>query len=423
MLGIGFCVWFQRLFCSTFSFLEPVFMVVAFQLFVLFALFSACIAIFAHLFCIPKLRPVRWSEVEAPLVSILVPARNEALNIEACVRSLLAQDYPHFQVCVLDDHSTDGTAQIIRRLGLTEENGGLLVGRDLPHGWVGKNWACQQLSCVAKGEYLLFTDADTVHSPEVLGALVASSREHHAVLVSAWPRQEVVSFGEKLVVSLLPFAGIVFYPHLLLSILGRHPELRQLVPAWLRRRLGAANGQVMFFSRSGYDAIGGHEAVRNHLVEDIALARAVASQMKAGLWWVNCDASDLVRCRMYRSFAEVWEGFSKNARAAFEESEAAFWAAGVGQFCVFVLPFIWAGMSWPEANLAWMQIVLILLLRVVATIGIGGAWWSVVLHPIAYMLGMFIALNSWRCSVGPGVRWKGRVYSVEHPLNSTKQNS
>lgn len=398
-------------------------MILAFHLVVLFLLFCACIAIFLHLFCIPKLRSVRWSEADAPLVSILVPARNEALNIEACVRSLLAQDYPHFQICVLDDHSTDGTARIVEKLGLTEENGGLLVGRELPYGWVGKNWACHQLSRVAKGEYLLFTDADTVHSQNVLGALVATLREHHAVLVSAWPRQEVVSFGEKLVVSLLPFAGIVFYPHLLLGILGRYPELRQLVPAWLRRRLGAANGQVMFFSRSGYDAIGGHESVRNHLVEDIALGRAVASQIKEGLWWVNCDASNLVRCRMYRSFAEVWEGFSKNARAAFEESEAAFWAAGVVQFCVLVLPFVWAGLSWPRPELAWMQVALILLLRVVATIGIGGAWWSVVLHPIAYMLGMLIALNSWRCSVGPGVRWKGRVYSVEHPLDSAKQDS
>ena len=392
-------------------------MTFAFHLFILFALFCACIAISAHLLCIPKLRSVRWSEVEAPLVSILVPARNESLNIEACVKSLLAQDYPNFQVCVLDDHSTDETANIVRRLGLTEENGGLLIGRDLPHGWVGKNWACQQLSCVAKGDYLLFTDADTVHSPGVLGALLACSREHHAVLVSAWPKQEVVSFGEKLVVSLLPFAGIVFYPHLLLYILGRYPELRQLVPDSLRRRLGAANGQVMFFSRSGYDAVGGHELVHNHLVEDIALGRAVASQMNSGLWWVNCDASDLVKCRMYRSFSEVWEGFSKNARAAFEESEAAFWAAGLAQFCVFVLPFIWAGLSWPGAGWAWMQIGLILLLRVVATIGIGGAWWSVVLHPIAYILGMLIALNSWRCSVGSGVRWKGRVYSVEHSQN------
>lgn len=398
-------------------------MTFAFQLIILFCLLGACIAISLHLFCIPKLQPVRWSKEEAPLVSILVPARNEALNIQACVQSLLAQNYPNFHVCVLDDHSTDQTGPIVRQLGLTQENGGLISGQDLPPGWVGKNWACHQLSLAAKGDYLLFTDADTVHSPDTLGALVAASREHDAALLSAWPRQEVISFGEKLVVSLLPFAGIVFYPHFLLGVLGRYPEWRRSVPAWLRRRLGAANGQVMFFSRSGYAAIGGHESVRNHLVEDVALGRAVASRMTEGLWWVNCDASGLVKCRMYRCFGEVWEGFSKNARAAFEESEAAFWVAGFGQFSVFVLPFIWAGLSWPGDGLAWVQVALILLLRIVATIGVGGAWWSVVLHPIAYMLGMLIALNSWRCSVGRGVRWKGRVYSVEHPLNTPKQSS
>ena len=116
------------------------------------SLLLAVVQLALNLAVIPRLRKVRPREGRLPRVSILVPARNEALNIEACVRSLLAQDYPAFQVHVLDDHSTDGTGDIVRRLGLDEGNGGLLKGADLPEGWVGKNWACHQLSEVAEGE-------------------------------------------------------------------------------------------------------------------------------------------------------------------------------------------------------------------------------------------------------------------------------
>lgn len=370
-----------------------------------------------HLAVMPRLRPVRWNAGEAPLVSILIPARNEALNIEACVRSLMAQSYPRFRVCVLDDHSTDETARIVESLGLNESNGGLIRGAELPPGWVGKNWACHQLSRAADGEYLLFTDADTVHSPDCVGALVAAARERGAVLVSAWPKQITVTLGEKLVVSLLPLVGTLFYPHFVLYGLDLFPSLRSRVPAGFRRLLGAANGQVMFFKREGYLEIGGHEAVRDHLVEDIALGRAVANRMHMGDWWVNCDAAGLVRCRMYRSMGEVWEGFSKNTRAAFEKAGVLFWAAGLWQFAVFVGPFVTvgvAGQGWPSA----LEIAGILILRSVVTVGAGGSWWSVVLHPLAYVLALSIGFNSWLRSGGPGVRWKGRLYSVRLDFSS-----
>jgi chlorobactene glucosyltransferase len=376
----------------------------------------------AHLLVMPRLRPVRWNPGDsayAPRVSILVPARNEESNIGACVRSLLAQDYPNFRVHVLDDHSSDGTARIVEALGLTVENGGLLCGAALPEGWVGKNWACHQLSEVADGEYLLFTDADTEHAPGSVGALVAAAREQDAILVSAWPRQVVETWGEKLVVSLLPFVGVLFYPHLLLSVLGRWPALRAGVPPQMRRLLGAANGQVLLFSREGYRSIGGHAALRDHLVEDIALGRAVAQRMDVGAWWVNCDSAGMVRCRMYRSFSEVWEGFSKNARAAFENAHAAFWMFGFWQLAVFVAPFflLLGGM---RSGVVWMEVSLIVLLRALVTASQGGSWWSVFLHPVAHGLALAIGFNSWRRSSGPGVRWKGRLYAVRFDYTSGK---
>ena len=145
-------------------------------------------------------RPRRFDRADAPLVSVLVPARNEAHRITPCLRSLLAQNYPNYEIVVLDDHSEDGTASVVLGLGLSRENTSsrrLVEARPLPVGWTGKNWACHQLAAVARGEYLLFTDADTVHAPEALGACVGHAIDTGASLLSAWPRQETGTWSEK----------------------------------------------------------------------------------------------------------------------------------------------------------------------------------------------------------------------------------
>jgi chlorobactene glucosyltransferase len=121
---------------------------------------------------------------------------------------------------------------------------------------------------------------------------------------------------------------------------------------------------------------------------------------------------------MYRNFGEVWEGFTKNVRAAFEGGVAQFCAAGVGQVLFFVLPFCW--LLGPQSHVHWAkwEVGLVLLLRVLATLGLGGAWWSVVLHPVSFVLALAIGVNSWRRSAGAGVRWKGRLYQVSHPAGA-----
>ncbi|NBV87506.1 MAG: glycosyltransferase, partial [Verrucomicrobia bacterium] len=319
---------------------------------------------------------------------------------------------------VLDDHSSDKTSHIVQELGLTASNGGLLSGAPLPEGWVGKNWACHQLAQHATGELLLFTDADTIHEPNALRSLVAIAQKSGADLTSAWPEQITKSPVEKLVVSLLPFSGALFYPHLLFFFLGRYPQWRKRVPGALRRTLGAANGQVLLFTRAGYSAVGGHLGLRSHLVEDVALGRAVAARMHEGLWLLNCDGRGLIRCRMYRNAAEVWEGFTKNVRAAFEGSRLGFWAAGLVQLVLFLLPF--ALLLGPASHRQWAlgEVFLVILMRAATTTHLGGSWWSVFLHPASYVLALCIGLNSWRRSAGPGVLWKGRLYAVEHPLHT-----
>ena len=169
---------------------------------------------------------------QAERVSVILPARNEALNIGACAGSLLAQDYPNCELLVLDDHSEDATAEILRGLGVSEsgEQARLLRGEALPPGWCGKNWACDQLSRSARGKFLFFTDADTTHAPGTVSAAVAYALRTRAGLVSAWPRLVTVTWSEKLIIPMIVLLGMTLYPHWLVLLLQRHPGWAARMP-------------------------------------------------------------------------------------------------------------------------------------------------------------------------------------------------
>ncbi len=375
-------------------------------------LITSLFTVVANLLCFGGLRAAR-PEAETPLVSILVPARNEERSIGECLRSLLAQDYPYCEVIMLDDGSQDATAKIAQGLGLSETGSiaRMIRGQPLPEGWTGKNWACHQLARQARGEYLFFTDADTEHKHGTVSALVDYARRHQADLVSAWPRLVTVTWAEKIVLPMIMLLAMMLYPHWMLILLQRFPAIAARIPVQGRRMFGAANGQSLFFRRVAYDRIGGHEAVRDHLVEDVALGRAVAARMDEGLRLFNCDALRFSTCRMYRSFGEVWEGFTKNLRAAFEGSLAGFLAMGIVQFGCLLLPFLLLFQRHASCDCAVKEVGLIYLIRVIVTVRFRTSWASCILHPIGQTLGLAIGLNSWRRLVGPGVTWKGRTYS------------
>jgi chlorobactene glucosyltransferase len=386
-----------------------------YQAFVLGCLIFFLVTVIANLVCFEGLRPAPPPAAEdAPLVSILVPARNEARNIAPCVRSLLAQNYPNFELLVLDDHSEDETAEITRGLGVSESTGRhrLLKGRPLPAGWTGKGWACHQLAAEARGEFLFFTDADTEHAPGAVSALLAYAERHRADLLSAWPRLVTRTWGECLVIPMILFLGLIMYPHWLVLFLQERPHLAARLPASFRRALGAANGQSMFFRRSAYEKIGGHAALKDHLVEDVALGRAVASRMGEGMRLFNCEALEFSTCRMYRSFPEVWEGFTKNMRAAFEDSLGAFLGLGVLHACAFLFPFLFLALSWPGGALVMAQIAIIMSIRILLTVRLRTSWASAICHPLSETLLMAIGLNSWRRMATTGVTWKGRTYQA-----------
>lgn len=366
-------------------------------------------------------RPRRFdtgSGPAAPLVSVMVPARNEAARIAPCLRSLGAQDYPNYELIVLDDHSQDDTAGVVLAHGFSREKGSrrrLLDGLPLPAGWTGKSWACHQLAAAARGEYLLFTDADTAHDPAALGAFVGHALDTEAGLLSAWPRQITDTWSERAVIPLVYVLLLGALPHYVLRRLQRRPEYARMVSPGVLASLGAANGQYMLFRRDAYEAIGGHAAVRDHLVEDVALGRQVSARTAQGLRLVNCDGSRLVECRMYTSFEQVWEGFTKNLRAAFSESSAAFWIFGIIQAAGLLFPFGWALAPGLSGRWWWLpvaQVGAIYSLRAVLAARFRTSWLGALMHPLGHGLSLLIGLNSWRLSAQKGVTWKGRVYRM-----------
>jgi len=320
---------------------------------------------------------------------------------------------PVREILLLDDRSTDRTAEIARELGFREEEGcrlRLIRGRELPESWAGKNWACHQLSKAACPEsgHLLFTDADTIHGPDCVAAALSHARAVRADLFSLWPDQITGTWAEKLIIPLgyLLFMGC--HPFPLLAWLQAHPE--RVRRFGISRRalagLGVANGQFLLFRRGSYEALGGHEALRDHLVEDIAFGRRVASRTGEGMRLVNADGIDLLKCRMYTDFGGVWEGFSKNLRPVFEESHHSFLLFGVVIFTLFLLPFLL--LPWSSA---WIAAGAVLLMRFLLTLRFRTSWLGFVAHPVAVVLALLIALNSWRLCLRRGIVWKGRVYS------------
>jgi len=346
-----------------------------------------------------------------PLVSVLVPARNEEHRIEPCLRSLTGQDYPNLEIIVLDDQSDDATARIAQSLGFSAEAGArkrLRTGLPLPPGWTGKAWACQQLAEVARGEFLLFTDADTIHGRSCVSTAVAHAEDTRADLLSLWPFQITRTWSEILVIPLQFIAAAAVLPHWLLAFAQRYPAVARLLGPAQLRSLGAASGQFLLFRREGYFAFGGHRAVAGHLVEDVALAREITTRTENGFRLVSANGTHLVRCRMYNSFPEMWEGFTKNLHPLFEGDELLFLIAIASQALLFVWPFV--VVCWWRSPALFVQWALIYGLRTAAARLYRSSLWSVLWHPIGYALGLLIAVNSYRCTSGRGVTWKGRRY-------------
>lgn len=239
-------------------------------------------------------RPPASSPGIPPRVTVILAARNESENLEACARSILAQRGVDVRLVIVDDRSTDATGEIARRLATMDDRIEVVRNDSLQSGWMGKTWACALGAARARGEWLLFTDADVRLEPGALSSAVAYAAAKRFDVFSLWPRDDSAGFWERLLVPLCGAMIVIWYG-------GVASESRPGGAAF-------ANGQFLLVRRQSYEAFGGHAAVRSALIEDVALARAAS---RHGLRVGSALGADLVRVRMYASLREVVDGWRR----------------------------------------------------------------------------------------------------------------
>ncbi|THF68915.1 glycosyltransferase [Deinococcus sp. Arct2-2] len=261
----------------------------------------------------PTLRP---RPAGGPRVSILIPARNEAHNLPRTLPGVLAQGA--HEVLILDDHSTDGTGELACQLGAR-----VIRGEALPEGWFGKPWACDQLARAATGDILIFTDADVTWGPGALGAVVHQLESTGADLLSALPKQDNQTPGERLLTPLVDLVVLSYLPF---------PVLKLPFPA-----ASAANGQLMAFRRAAFERAGGYGLVKNEVLEDTLFARRLKAQ---GGRLTMALGGDCIGVRMYSSYEESVRGFGKNSLPLHLNSRALMTVALAGHLAVYTLPWL-----------------------------------------------------------------------------------
>ena len=333
-----------------------------------------------------------------PLVSILVPARNEERNIAGCVQSLLEQDYPSFEVLVLDDQSGDNTRLILEKIAVSQPRLRVLEGEPLTGDRVGKNWACSQLAHQAGGELFFFTDADTLHQPQTLRTIVTALVGEQADLLTGFPRQEVHTWGERLLVPFFSWAMYCFYPLAL--------AYRLRLPA-----LSFAVGQMMLFRQEAYQAIGGHGGVSSSIVEDLMLARQIKA---SGMRWRVTYAADLISCRMYHKNHEAMHGFTKNLFAAFDFRLLPFlfiyiWLAVMfWEPLIILLLMIFGQAVQAQVNYLAICIGLSFLLWLIPYLEMGIPFGLALIYPFTILSNEVAAFLSLGNSLAGRLSWKGR---------------
>jgi glycosyltransferase involved in cell wall biosynthesis len=259
----------------------------------------------------------------SPLVSVLIPARNEEANIGNILEDLLMQDYKNIEILVFNDQSDDKTTEIVQQFVQDDQRITLMSSEGLPAGWLGKNFACHNLSLVAKGDYFLFIDADVRINGGIISNSVSYASRFNLALISIFPRQIIHTFGEKITVPNMNF--------ILLSLLPLILVRKSSFPS-----LAAANGQFMLFNSEIYKTIHPHELTKTNKVEDIEIARL----LKTNRFRIACLTGDkTIMCRMYFGFKDAVNGFSKNVSAFFANSillSLLFWITTTFGF-IFVL--------------------------------------------------------------------------------------
>lgn len=346
-----------------------------------------------------------------PLLSVCIPARNEERNIRACVEAVLKQDYPNFEVIVVDDRSTDATPHILTDLAARDSRLRPINGSELPSGWAGKPHALHQASALARGEWLCFIDADTFLEPHALSSCYVKAIETQAEMFTIMTFQILGSFWERTVMPLVMTAlSVGFSPRKV-----NDPKTKDAI----------ANGQFILIKRSVYDAIGGHASVKNSIVEDKAISEKVKWN---GYRLIVADGMKMAKTRMYTSLPEMWEGWTKNIYLGLRDQPGLLWLGAFGAFLAFMaslfLP-LWPllGGIWYLNGGGWMALAVIgealamwaylVFTRSKVAEAMNISRWYALTTPLGAMVfGAMMLTSAWRVVSRKGVRWKGRVYKT-----------
>lgn len=324
---------------------------------------------------------------DLPFLSILIPARNEEQYISNVIQSLQKQSYKNYELIILDDNSTDETANIISEYSKFNTKIKLVQGKPLPEGWLGKNWACHQLSQIADGEFMLFLDADvTIEGNAIYKALTLVSQER-LTLLSLFPEQKIISLGEKLTVPIMHY--------LLLSLLPLDFVFYFQAPS-----LSAANGQFMFFNSEHYRKERFHERCKAEIVEDIKIMQILKAE---GLKGRTLLGNKLAYCRMYHTYIEGVNGFSKNLLSGFGSSKI-----GLSIFMLIVV-FIPAYSIFKAPDLAFIYFCIALLIRIcISIVSRQSVIENIIFHHAHIMTFVILSFKSIKNSYTKSLEWKGR---------------
>jgi chlorobactene glucosyltransferase len=326
-----------------------------------------------------------------PRVSVIIPARDEERTIERTVRAFLAQTYPEVETIVVNDRSVDRTGEILARF----ESIVVVNNEEPPPGWLGKPWALHQGSRHATGELLLFVDADVIYEPDAVTSAVAHLETCDAALLSLFPRLEMHGFWEHIVMPNLAVFAFTF------------------LPLWLANRtqiplLAVGGGPGNLVRRKDYEAMGGHESLKDAVVDDVALARL----MRRGRRRTEAvRAEGSVTVRMYHGLGEIIRGFTKNAFAVFGFN---YFVAALFLSLAIVFHLLPFALALTGNRIAIVAVAIIILTRVILFSAIGYRLDNALLgHPLMIGAWCWILLRSvWITGIRKQLHWRGRTYDA-----------
>jgi chlorobactene glucosyltransferase len=337
---------------------------------------------------------------DGPLVSVLIPARNEEKNIERCLDSLRNQLYKNYEILVINDNSTDDTLNILNRIAAADSRIRVFDGDPLPDDWFGKPFALHQLSPHAKGDILLFTDADTIHNPTSISWAVTNITGLKADMVSGYVGQFFLSFGEVATVPLMIFLTGFVIP----LFINRFTKLSFF---------SSAVGQYIAMRHDVFKAIGGCESFKKKTSEDIYMARFVK---RLGYQTRFLNVSEYIKCRMYKGYRAALEGIGKNIFDFFGKNSVLLFLVALAVFFFLFFPFPLLFVCIVRGSPHLFQLIIVNILYTLTWIfmflGQRLNWWYGLLWPLLFLNLLYMAVWSWfRTISGRGFLWKGRVVS------------